>query len=72
MGRVAYLRHGFRSSPGHHHHLARGYGAAAVWLLGSSADQRQQGRDLDLAMAGVGPARFYQFVGELMPSPSLI
>ena len=50
--------------------LARRYGAAAVWLFGSSADRRQRGRDLDLAVEGVGPARFFQFVGELMLSLS--
>ena len=50
--------------------LARRYGAATVWLFGSSADRRQQGRDLDLAVEGVAPARFFQFVGELMPSLS--
>ena len=50
--------------------LARRYGAATVWLFGSSADRRQQGRDLDLAVEGVAPARFFQFVGELMLSLS--
>ena len=46
--------------------LARRYGAATVWLFGSSADRRRRGRDLDLAVEGVVPARFFQFVGELM------
>lgn len=46
--------------------LARRYGAATVWLFGSSAGRRQQGRDLDLAVEGVAPARFFQFVGDLM------
>ena len=46
--------------------LARRYGAATVWLFGSSADRRQRGRDVDLAVEGVAPARFFQFVGELM------
>ena len=50
--------------------LARRYGAAAVWLFGSSADRRRRGRDLDLAVEGVGPARFFQFVGDLMLSLS--
>jgi predicted nucleotidyltransferase len=50
--------------------LVRRYGAASVWLFGSSADRRKQGRDLDLAVEGVGPARFFQFVGELMLSLS--
>ena len=46
--------------------LARRYGAATVWLFGSSADGRRRGRDLDLAVEGVAPARFFQFMGELM------
>jgi predicted nucleotidyltransferase len=50
--------------------LARRYGAAAVWLFGSSADPRRRGRDLDLAVEGVAPARFFQFVGDLMLSLS--
>jgi predicted nucleotidyltransferase len=50
--------------------LARRYGAATVWLFGSSADRRQRGRDLDLAVEGVAPARFFQFVGDLMLSLS--
>ena len=46
--------------------LARRYGAATVWLFGSSADRLRRGRDLDLAVEGVAPAQFFQFVGELM------
>jgi len=50
--------------------LARRYGAATVWLFGSSAEGRRRGRDLDLAVEGVPPARFFQFVGDLMLSLS--
>jgi predicted nucleotidyltransferase len=50
--------------------LARRYGAATVWLFGSSADRRRRGRDLDLAVEGVASARFFQFVGDLMLSLS--
>ena len=50
--------------------LARRYGAATVWLFGSSAEGRRRGRDLDLAVEGVAPARFFQFVGDLMLSLS--
>jgi len=50
--------------------LARRYGAAGVWLFGSNADQRRRGRDLDLAVEGVAPGRFFQFAGELMLSLS--
>ena len=50
--------------------LARRYGAAKVWLFGSNAEPRRRGRDLDLAVEGVAPARFFQFVGDLMLSLS--
>jgi len=50
--------------------LARRYRAATVWLFGSSADRRRHGRDLDLAVEGVAPVRFFQFVGDLMLSLS--
>jgi predicted nucleotidyltransferase len=50
--------------------LARRYGAASVWLFGSNADRRRPGRDLDLGVEGVPPARFFQFVGDLMVSLS--
>ena len=50
--------------------LARRYGAANVWLFGSNADRHGRGRDLDLAVEGVAPARFFQFVGDLMLSLS--
>jgi len=50
--------------------LAPRYGAAAVWLFGSSADRRRRGRDLDLAVEGAAPAHFFQFVGDLMVSLS--
>ena len=50
--------------------LARRYGVGRVWLFGSNADQRKRGRDLDLAVEGVAPARFFQFVGDLMLSLS--
>ncbi len=50
--------------------LARRYGVATVWLFGSNADRRKRGRDLDLAVEGVAPARFFQFLGDLMLSLS--
>jgi predicted nucleotidyltransferase len=46
--------------------LARRYGASVVWLFGSNADPRKRGRDLDLAVEGVAPQAFFQFVGDLM------
>ena len=50
--------------------LARRYGAATVWLFGSNAEHRRRGRDLDLAVEGVAPGKFFQFVGNLMLSLS--
>jgi predicted nucleotidyltransferase len=50
--------------------LARRHGADRVWLFGSSANGRKQGHDLDLAVEGVAPARFFQFLGDLMLSLS--
>ncbi len=50
--------------------LARRYGVGKIWLFGSSADRRKRGRDLDLAVEGLAPARFFQFVGDLMLSVS--
>ena len=45
---------------------ARRFGAGKVWLFGSNAGRRTRGRDLDLAVEGLAPERFFQFVGELM------
>ena len=45
---------------------ARRFGAVKVWLFGSNAGRRTRGRDLDLAVEGLAPERFFQFVGELM------
>jgi predicted nucleotidyltransferase len=51
--------------------LARRYGATTVWLFGSTADNgHRRGRDLDLAVEGVAPSRFFHFVGDLMLSLS--
>ena len=41
--------------------LARRYGAATVWLFGSSTGRRTTAaRDLDLAVEGVAPGRFFR------------
>jgi predicted nucleotidyltransferase len=50
--------------------LARRYGVARVWLFGSSANGRKRRRDLDLAVEGMAPTLFFQFLGELMMSLS--
>jgi len=48
--------------------LARRYQVATVWVFGSNAVRGKRGRDIDLAVEGLAPARFFQFVGELMLS----
>ena len=46
--------------------VASRYGAARVLLFGSSARATGEGRDIDLAVEGIPPARFFEFYGELM------
>jgi predicted nucleotidyltransferase len=50
--------------------LARRYGATTVRLFGSAAHRRRRGRDIDLAVEGVAPSRFFRFLGDLMLSLS--
>lgn len=45
---------------------ARQYGASQVLLFGSSADSRHEGRDIDIAVAGIPARLFFQFYGDLM------
>lgn len=46
--------------------LARHYGVDKVYLFGSGADPQQQGRDIDLAVTGIDPRRFFAFYGDLI------
>jgi len=45
---------------------AQKYKVSAVYLFGSSLDQRAQARDIDLGVKGLNPALFFKFYGELM------
>lgn len=45
--------------------LARKYGAKKVLLFGSAA-ARAEARDIDLAVQGIQPSRFFRFYGELI------
>lgn len=46
--------------------VASAYGARRVLLFGSAADPLRPGRDIDLAVEGVDPGRFFKFYGELV------
>jgi len=50
--------------------IAGRYGVGRVLLFGSSADPRKQANDIDLAVEGVAPERFFDFYGELLFSLS--
>ena len=50
--------------------LAARYGAKRVLLFGSSADPERAGADIDLAVEGVPPEKFFEFYGELLFSLS--
>lgn len=45
---------------------AQKYQVSAVYLFGSSLDQRVKARDIDLGVKGINPALFFKFYGELM------
>lgn len=46
--------------------LARRYGVKGVLLFGSSIDPRRKANDIDLAVEGIAPAKFFDFYGELL------
>ena len=50
--------------------IAGRYGAVRVLLFGSSADPKREANDIDLAVEGVAPERFFDFYGELLFSLS--
>ena len=50
---------------------AQRYGLKRVLLFGSAADSRREPRDIDLAVEGLEPARFFQFHGDLLLALSL-
>jgi predicted nucleotidyltransferase len=45
---------------------AREFDAKAVWLFGSALDDQQDARDIDLAVEGVAPEKFFHFYFRLM------
>lgn len=50
--------------------LAARYEVEQVLLFGSSTREDREARDLDLAVEGLDPAKFFQFYGDLLFSLS--
>ena len=46
--------------------LARRYDVKGVLLFGSSIDPDREANDIDLAIEGIAPAKFFDFYGELL------
>lgn len=46
--------------------IGKRFGASKIFLFGSSATPGDSGRDIDLAVRGVGASRFFEFYGELI------
>lgn len=46
--------------------LSEKYHAKRVLLFGSSADPAKEGRDIDIAVEGIGPREFFKYHGALM------
>jgi predicted nucleotidyltransferase len=46
--------------------LTERYGATRVLLFGSCAEPDREAHDIDLAVEGIPPARFFEFYGELL------
>ena len=51
---------------------AEEFGVEAVWLFGSAVEDEASARDIDLAVEGLRPERFFDFYGRLyfaLPQP---
>ena len=46
--------------------IARRYDVEGVLLFGSSIDPDREANDIDLAVEGIAPAKFFEFYGELL------
>jgi predicted nucleotidyltransferase len=46
--------------------IARRYGVRGVLLFGSSADPKREADDIDLAVEGIVPEKFFSFYGDLI------
>jgi predicted nucleotidyltransferase len=50
--------------------ISRRYGVRGVLLFGSSADPKREADDIDLAVEGIVPEKFFSFYGDLLFSLS--
>ncbi len=50
--------------------LAARYKAKLVLLFGSSATSPKEGKDIDLAVEGIPPQKFFEFYGDILLSLS--
>jgi predicted nucleotidyltransferase len=51
---------------------ARAFDVQSVWLFGSALEQGAEARDIDLAVDGIAPEKFFKFYAELymaLPKP---
>ena len=51
---------------------AKDFGVDCVWLFGSALEDESSGTDIDLAVEGLAPERFFDFYGRLffeLPKP---
>jgi predicted nucleotidyltransferase len=46
--------------------IARRYNVGKILLFGSSADPKKEAKDIDLAVEGIVPEKFFSFYGELI------
>ncbi len=46
--------------------IARRYDVGGILLFGSSADPKMEVNDIDLAVEGIAPEKFFSFYGELL------
>jgi predicted nucleotidyltransferase len=46
--------------------IARRYDVGGILLFGSSADPKKEVNDIDLAVEGIAPEKFFSFYGELL------
>lgn len=44
---------------------ARAFDVSVVWLFGSALEDLEEARDIDLAIEGLAPERFFKFYAEL-------
>ena len=53
-------------------HYAAEFGVRTVWLFGSSLEEEGEARDIDLAVEGLAPEKFFKFYARLawaLPKP---